>query len=181
MKVFRTHYLIDRDFQLKYAFLLACVAIFVSILIGGIVWYALDESYRVLQEAQLLEQPEVKSLIQQWKNFLTFNLVIMLCATIAFLTLLGILITHKMVGPIFVLKKKFQAVSEGYYPTPMNLRKNDEFQDVKDQFNRMLGVLKRQTEEDIKLLEAISLKIEDSHARQSLQQLIQKKKKAGNR
>ncbi len=179
MKTFRTHYLIDKDFQLKYAFLLASVAVVVALLIGGLLFYSLRESYHVLLTSGLTDRPEVLALISYWKKFLNYHLLAILGFLIIFLTLLGILLTHKMVGPLFVLKRKLQEITEGTCHTPMNLRARDEFQDVKDKFNQMLLSLQSRTQEDLRLLEDILSKIKDKDpaATQILKNLISKKQK----
>ncbi|MBI3017265.1 MAG: hypothetical protein HYY62_04635 [Deltaproteobacteria bacterium] len=181
MKTFRTHYLIDKDFQLKYAFLLASIAVIVALLIGGLLFYSLKSSYQILLTAGLTERPEVLALITYWKKFLSTTLLVILGFLILFLTLLGILITHKMVGPIFVLKRKLQEVSEGTCTSPMNLRARDEFQDVKDKFNHMLLSLQARSKEDIATLENVLSQLKDPQGIQKttqiLKNLISKKQK----
>ncbi|HBQ21630.1 MAG: hypothetical protein A2Z91_02650 [Deltaproteobacteria bacterium GWA2_38_16] len=177
-KVFRIHYLIDRDFQLRYALLLASVAIFIAVLIGGLVFYSLHESHALLLKAGLTEHPEVKALITHWKNFLNYNLMMILAGLIIFLTLLGILITHKMVGPILVLKRKLDQIAQGLYDMPMNLRRGDEFQDVKEKFNDMLSHLQHRTQEEINTLNSILQKTTDTKTQELLKNLIQQKQKS---
>ncbi len=179
MKTFRTHYLIDKDFQLKYAFLLASVAVMVALLIGGLLFYSLKSSHQILLQAGLTDRPEVLALISHWKTFFNTYLLIILGFLILFLTLLGILMTHKMVGPMFVLKRKLQEVAEGTCSTPMRLRARDEFQDVKDKFNQMLLSLQFHAKEDITTLENVlsQLKDKDPLTTQTLKNLISKKQK----
>ena len=176
-KIFRTRYLIDRDFQLKYAFLLACVAIFVALLIGGVVYYAMQESYQVLASANLMDNAEVRSLVQQWKNFLTYNLLIILCGTIVFLTIFGVLVTHKIVGPIYVLKKRLNDVTAGRYHIPMTLRRSDEFQGLKHQFNTMIEALRLRNTTELKILNDISQKVQNPEAKSALNDFINQKKR----
>jgi len=175
-KVFRWRYLLDKDFQLKYAFLLSGVALCVAALIGGNVYYSAKESYEILLKAGLGSQPEVLSLVKQWKTFLNSHLLILLSASVGFLTLIGIFISHKMVGPILVLKKNLRQISEGNYNVVMRLRKNDEFQDIKDHFNQMASALQKSTKEEIVALESLKTKITDLEAQHPLTSLIQKKK-----
>src|SRR3989338_9841866 len=121
-RAFRVHYLIDRDFQLKYAFLLALVALMVAVLIGALIFYGLKESQHILDSAGLSTHPQVLSLMIQWKAFIQYNLVMILCGTVFFLGVMGIFITHKMVGPIFVLKRDLQKLGQGKLGFTMNLR-----------------------------------------------------------
>ena len=86
-----------------------------------------------------------------------------------------------MVGPIFVLKRKLQEVSEGRCTSPMNLRARDEFQVVKDKFNIMLSSLQARTKEDIATLENVLSQLKDPQSIQKttqiLKNLISKKQK----
>lgn len=175
-KVFRTHYLLDKDFQLKYAFLLSGIAICIAAIIGGNVYYSAKESYKILLQAGLADRPEVLSLIKQWKTFLNSQLLILLLASIGFLSLIGIFISHKIVGPILVLKKNLRQISEGNYNIIMQLRKNDEFQDVKDHFNQMVGALSQSARDEIEALELLKTKTADPVVQHQLTLLIQKKK-----
>lgn len=176
-KVFRTRYLLDKDFQLKYAFLLSGVAICIAALVGGNVYYSAKESYKILLQAGLTDRPEVLSLIKQWKTFLNSQLLIFLLASIGFLSLIGIFISHKIVGPILVLKKNLRQISEGNYNIVMQLRKNDEFQDLKDHFNQMVSALSQSTREEIATLESLKTKTTDPVTQSQLTLLIQKKNK----
>jgi sensor histidine kinase YesM len=49
--------------------------------------------------------------------------------------------THRIVGPIYRFRKAIQAVIAGEEVDPMNLRKDDYLQELKDEFNQMLKVL----------------------------------------
>jgi len=176
MRFFRTHYLIDRDFQLRYALLLASTSIIVTVIIGGLFLYSLKESYDVLIQAGMTQYPEVLSLIQHWKSFLSYTLVMILGMLVIFLTLLGILITHKMAGPILVLKRKLRDITEGKWGEPMHLRKGDEFQEVKDTFNQMRVHLIEEAKGEIGVLESSLPHISDLEVSSKLKALISKKK-----
>ena len=173
----RWHYLIDRDFQFKYAFLLASVALIVSALIGGLIFYGLKESQHILESTGLSTHPQVMSLMVQWKSFIQYNLVMILCGTIFFLGVMGIFITHKMVGPIFVLKRDLQKLGQGKLGFTMNLRKRDEFQDMKACFNETIQALRTQTTHEIKQIE-MAMSHLDTHSPSFslLQTLLQNKK-----
>ncbi|MBI4041805.1 MAG: hypothetical protein HY390_08075 [Deltaproteobacteria bacterium] len=175
--IFRTQYLIHKDFQLRYAFLLASSAILVALIIGGIFLYSLKESYDVLIQAGMASHPKVQALIHYWKNFLSYTLVMILGMLILFLTLLGIIITHKMAGPIFVLKRKLQEIQKGKWQTPMHLRKGDEFQEMKDEFNQTLLYLQNETKKEIKTLSDILPWVTNGEALSKLHAFIDEKEK----
>ncbi len=65
-------------------------------------------------------------------------------AILAILALVsGIFITHKIIGPIFRIKKAFREISEGNYDVYINLRPGDEFFDMGKEINELAAALKR--------------------------------------
>ena len=67
--------------------------------------------------------------------------------------LLGIFFTHKVVGPIFMMKSLLRQVGEGklnFYRKP---RKGDELQDFFEVFMQMVAQLKSRQAEEVKTLE----------------------------
>jgi nitrogen fixation/metabolism regulation signal transduction histidine kinase len=68
----------------------------------------------------------------------------------AFLVFIGFLciydaiqLAHRIVGPLYRLRKLMQAVTAGEEVEPMKLRKDDFLQDLKDEFNDMLRALEQ--------------------------------------
>ncbi len=55
----------------------------------------------------------------------------------------ALLLTHRLVGPIYRLRKMIQAVKAGQEVERMSLREGDFLHDLKDEFNEMLEVLER--------------------------------------
>jgi hypothetical protein len=70
------------------------------------------------------------------------------------LGLSGIVITHKVVGPIFKLKRLLRTVGSGKLDIHERLRKGDELEDLFDAFLSMVNALKRSQSEEIAQLEA---------------------------
>ena len=68
--------------------------------------------------------------------------------------ILGIYFTHKVVGPIFMMKSLLRQVGDGklnFYRKP---RKGDELQDFFEVFMQMVAELKRRQAEEVKTLES---------------------------
>ena len=61
------------------------------------------------------------------------------CGLFALLT--GLLMTHRMAGPIYKFKQELLRIEAGHAPRPIHLRKGDEFQDVADALTRALETL----------------------------------------
>ncbi len=66
----------------------------------------------------------------------------------------GIVITHKVVGPIFKIKRLLRTVGSGKLDIHERLRKGDELEDLFDAFMGMVNALRRAQSEEIAQLEA---------------------------
>ncbi len=58
-----------------------------------------------------------------------------------FALMTGLLMTHRMAGPIHCFKRELRAIAEGRAPQPIRVRRGDEFADVATALNDALGVL----------------------------------------
>ena len=76
-------------------------------------------------------------------------------AVAATLGLLGILITHRIAGPVLVLSRYAEAISQGTYPPMRPLRKNDELKEYFEVFRRAVDRLKAKESAEIAELEAL--------------------------
>ncbi|MCC6667140.1 MAG: HAMP domain-containing protein [Polyangiaceae bacterium] len=65
----------------------------------------------------------------------------------------GILVTHKVAGPIFKMKRQIREVGEGKLKVPGKLRKGDELVDFFDAFNDMVVAWRQRQENEIALLD----------------------------
>ena len=68
-------------------------------------------------------------------NGLWFLLVIAACAALTIP--LGILLTHKIGGPVFVIRRQIRALVEGDFSARIHLRKEDYLVDVMEDLNRL--------------------------------------------
>jgi nitrogen fixation/metabolism regulation signal transduction histidine kinase len=66
----------------------------------------------------------------------------------------GIVVTHKVAGPIFKMKRQIKAVADGHLAVPGQLRKGDELVDFFEVFREMVVSLRRRQEQEIALLES---------------------------
>lgn len=66
--------------------------------------------------------------------------------------LAGIVVTHKVAGPIYKMKRHLQDVAMGRLEVPWGLRKGDELVDFFETFRKMVAGLRKQREEEIDIL-----------------------------
>lgn len=119
----RRTYLIDRGFQLRYALLLAGAGALLALLCG--LW--LHQAH--LQATELLPlDAETRALVARTDRELMGALVGITALMALALGVLGVIITHRVAGPVLVLGRYLHAFAAGRYPRLRALRRGDELQ-----------------------------------------------------
>ncbi len=114
------------------------------------------------QEAKLVAQAESlkreTAALQAFQSRMMLTLVAVFVLLVAGIFIAGIVVTHKVAGPIFKMKRLIRDVGDGHLRIPGKLRKGDELVHFFDTFDRMVRNLRSRQEEEIdKLDRAISL------------------------
>jgi hypothetical protein len=117
----RRSYLVDRGFQLKYALLMALSGLAVAAVFG--LW--LHQAH-AQATALLAPDAETRALVERSDRLLlaAFGAIAVLLA--AALGLLGVVITHRVAGPVFVMGHYLQVLAQGRFPRMRTLRRSDE-------------------------------------------------------
>jgi methyl-accepting chemotaxis protein len=161
------NYLLDRRFQLKYTGMVLFVTISVASVLGYIA-YDFSKGQTEAFTAQLAAQPDLDEQTaadlerfanaedRKVRNAIVLGVVLL---TIA-LGLTGILVTHRVVGPAYRMKRLFEHVGEGHLRVTTGIRKGDELQDLYRSFAEMVESLREQRDEDIARLEDTVTKME---------------------
>ncbi len=111
----------------------------------------IDAAYEFESQRTLQLQAE---LVSQQKTTL-FGLIGGLILFIALTALIAILITHRIVGPLFRIKRMAREVGSGVMrPPSYGLRPGDELQDVFEIFGKMITELRARTEADRAAIDA---------------------------
>jgi methyl-accepting chemotaxis protein len=153
-RILRRNFIIERNFQLKYAFLLSVIGGMVSLTLGAVIYYFIRENYDLFLSSGLTTSPNVVNHIQREQRFLAVILVSAFIFLMIFLTVLGIFITHRIAGPVFTLRRALQKIAGGDYSPNVKLRKDDEFRTLEESFNFMMTSLRERTNSIITTLEA---------------------------
>jgi HAMP domain-containing protein len=164
----RRIYVVDRRFQLKYTGLLILFGGAIMAAFGWAVWREVLINSELL-EGKRIEQGLLGGRAGDMPSMATFHqalasadqrmLVIILMASLAVaatLGLLGILITHRIAGPVLVLSRYAEALSQGTYPAMRPLRKNDELKEYFEVFRRAVDRLKARESAEIAELQAVA-------------------------
>lgn len=162
-----TNYLVDRRFQLKYT----GMVLLVTVAVAGVLGYLAYDFSRGQTEAftaQLAAQPDLDAATaadlerfaqeedRQVRNAIVAGVLLMTLA----LGVTGIVVTHRVVGPAYRMKRLFAHVAEGRLEVTTGIRKGDELQELYHSFAEMVESLREQRADDIERLEDTVLKME---------------------
>lgn len=144
----RRTWLVDRNLQLRYAFLTAGAAVVLAVLLGLWLWAShletlasgrLDFAGRELAEANFRVY---------FTAFVGVSAMAVVGAGFA-----GVLLSHRVAGPALVLRRYLAALAQGRYPRVRNLRKSDELNDLLVAVAGAVEQVRRRDVEQAELLE----------------------------
>jgi nitrogen fixation/metabolism regulation signal transduction histidine kinase len=116
------------------------------------------ESQQALLEMQALGLKQQSANIRSQRRTMFITLTTALTLLVVLIGFAGIMVTHKVAGPIFKMKRQIREVGEGYLRIPNKLRRGDELVDFFQAFETMvLNLRARQQAEIDKLERAIAL------------------------
>lgn len=132
------NYLLDTGLQLKLAsYLLAC-AVLLSVGLGWHLWTA----YRETSEVVALAAPEVAAALAAEDKWRIVQVSIILVLVLLCLLGASVVITHRIAGPAFVIRRTCVQVGEGNLARPRPLRNHDLLVDLADAVATMVDALR---------------------------------------
>lgn len=152
------NYLLDPRFQLKYSGYVVMVTLVVASTLGAI---AFEQSHAQTEmlSIDLAMQGETSAFIEARAREYDRNMAVaIVCGILALcgaLGVTGVLITHRVVGPAYKLKRLFQHVIDGHLRLEGRLRKGDELQDVFEAYERMIETLRERQRAQIGAVEEV--------------------------
>ena len=138
----RKQYLINPGFQWKVAGTIAVAVFLFSILISITLYGTLHQQARMRAADPMGYTASVTS--------------VMVCFGLGFAAitaggvgLWSILMTHRICGPMFVMKRYLLEVAQGRLPSLRPLRKRDEFKDLYDAFDQAISALRSSKQREL--------------------------------
>lgn len=113
----RRTYVVDRRFQLKYTLLLVGVGLVVAALFGTMMYLVHMSALRAYAEGRGTAGASATMI---------WVMVALGVAMAAALSLVGVVITHRVAGPVHVMNHYLNVLAAGRYPMMRPLRKGDE-------------------------------------------------------
>lgn len=165
----RRTYLIDREFQLKYTLMLVAAGALISMVFGGMMYLAHVDAQRLMNPPPALQE--------QLARADAILLALMGAATLmmaAAFGLFGILVTHRVAGPVFVMRHHMLALAAGSYPRLRKLRKKDELKTFFESFQEAIEAMRRREREEAEVIQRAVAALSTAHgpeAHAALEQL----------
>jgi hypothetical protein len=150
------NYLLDVGLQLRYTATIVVVAIFLTAGLGFKMYQATRDVSKVILWTSLVDPSSADELQKQFANsdrvvlwgIVGFGVVLILS-----ISAVGILITHKVAGPLHKIASFYGRVRDNRLgPVPANLRKGDELQEFYSAFREMHQSLRGRAEDDVRVL-----------------------------
>ena len=73
----------------------------------------------------------------------------------------GIIVTHRVAGPIYKMKRQIRDVGQGHLTIPGRLRKGDELVDFFEAFDQMVRSLRKRQESEIQMVDSALDELDD--------------------
>lgn len=135
-----------------------------------------EQDARLAAQQAALEQQSV-SLANQSQRLAAsqkktlWSLIGVLTVLVVAIGMAGIVVTHKVAGPIFKMKRQLADVSSGNLRLPSGLRKGDELVEFHDAFRNMVAYLREERQKQLEIIDATLASLEPGVAPEQLEPL----------
>ncbi len=139
-KIRRKHYLIDKDFQISFIFKFCGIVILGSLIIGGVIFYLTQNSTTVAIE-------NTKVIVKSTADFILPILALTVAVVALFssivLSIMALFISHRIVGPLYRLRKEIDLLKEGDLTKQFQVRSKDQLKDLAKSLADMSNILRK--------------------------------------
>lgn len=128
--------LLRPEFQLKYSFYFVGMTLVTMGAVFLLFLLSLEDMITTLAVVYRIE-PEVVGAINQSLKTATFTTVTVALLFGVISVSLGIILTHRLVGPMVPIRRLIQQLSDGEYGAQGRLRTKDDYQEVMNELNEL--------------------------------------------
>ena len=156
----RRQVLVDRGFQLKYAVVMAGAGLVCAAVFG--LWVHQAHARAV---ALLAPDADTRALLARTDRTLLVVLGVVAALLAGALGLLGVVITHRVAGPVFVMGHYLRVLSQGRFPRMRTLRRSDELKTFFQAFIDAVEAMKAREARHAAVLEDAVARMEAASSR----------------
>ena len=142
--------IVDARFQWKYTLLIAALGVGVTAIMGGFLYRAHVTNTRVLE----LANEELRLQVARNDQLFLLYLVLLVVGMAFVLSIWGIIVTHRISGPLYLVARYLGILGGGQYPDMRPLRKRDELQEFFTTFEEAVNQLRNRDQSNLSALEA---------------------------
>ena len=144
---------IDRAFQFKYTGMIVLTVVLISASLGYLLLLSYWEMNRIMDVA-LASFPGMGEKVNEASALDVFYIsVAFLILEVAALGTMGLIITHRVCGPIHVMHGHLMAMLDGRYPVTRRLRPKDEFRATFELFTAVVESLRKRDADELEKLD----------------------------
>lgn len=164
----RRTYVVDRRFQLKYTGLI----VLIGAAIAAVAAFFIFQSWKENTELLAITMPDLAGTIQDREASKIYWAVgIFVVLEIAGLFAWGILITHRIAGPLFIIDRYLEAIRSGFYPDMRPLRSHDELQQFFSSFSATIDGLRKREQDELEAIDQALEEMPKGESRKALQRI----------
>lgn len=138
MSWYKRNYVIDPRVQLKIVGFLASIAVVMSIIICALAYKKVNQ-LGVLFTGSVVPPALQAEVFETLARSLMFSLIAIVTVMILVFSIAGIILTHRVAGPIWRLQAEIRRHLNGEKIHPIRFRKNDEFKELADLVNQLIS------------------------------------------
>ena len=142
---------VDKAFQYKYTAIIISIAVVISTVLGYLLLQGYWEMNRIMNLA--MESPELSDKLSGEDALRVFYIsLVFLVFEVLALGVMGLIITHRVCGPVFVIQRHLTTMLDGKYPRSRPLRRGDEFRETFKVFIAVVELLKKRDADEVETL-----------------------------
>lgn len=158
----RRQYLINRQLQLSYAWLLVLCVGLVIIIFGLSLWYVNKVNLNLFHNI-VGEDALPKSYINSVQNQFLVGTIMAVAVVSCLLLVLGVYASHRIAGPAYRITKNLNMIGVENEMDTIQLRRKDQLKEMADAFNHMVHALRDKMYQDMRLIDQVKAKIVQLH------------------
>lgn len=157
----RKQIIVLREFQIRFSVLLSLVGIFVTLIVGVVIYRVYNHNILVIAEKGIVTSPAAIEFLSHLRSSFIKSIAVVFVSVTSLLLVMGIFVSHRMAGPLYALIRQMKLLSHGDYNASLLLRKGDEFQLIRDGYNDLVTSLQNRLKEDLIRLSQIKMELDE--------------------
>ena len=146
--------IVDKAFQYKYTGIIVSVVMAISAVLAYLLLQSYWETNRIMDLAMVSSELREQLNRGDALNVLYISFAILVLEILA-LGVMGILITHRVCGPVFVIHRDLTTMLAGKYPRKHPIREGDEFRETFKLFMEVVESLKKRDADEVEKLNEV--------------------------